>query len=119
MYYKCVQLFRFEEATKVYICSSCKLLNTKPFTMAHHFSQCTIVHFEDDEESRSPHIGMLDVPKDTQVYECTVCERMYCLKYYILLHLTERHHVTLTESPTVVLPMEFISMSTLIQEMCN
>ena len=57
--------------------------------MVQHFSQCTVVCFEDDEESRSPYIGMLDVPKDTQIYECAVCERTYCLKYYILLHLTE------------------------------
>ena len=112
-----LQIFRFDKAVKVYICSACKLIVIEPLTMSDHFGQCTIVHFEEDKGSA--YIGMIDVWIGTRIYECAVCERTYCLKYFMLLHLTEKHHITLTNCPSVVLPMEFISMSALIQEMSN
>ena len=46
---------------KVYICSVCKLLDTEPLTMSQHFGQCTVVHLEEDEESRAQYIGTVNV----------------------------------------------------------
>ena len=100
----------------MYICSACKLLVTEPITMTQHFAECTVVHF-DDEGSRSPFIGTMDVKVGTRIYECAVCEQFFTLKYFMQLHLTEKHYITLMNCLTVVLPMEFISMSALIEEM--
>ena len=84
--------------------------------MTQHFTECTVVCF-DDEESRSQFIGTMDVKVGTRIDECAVCEQFFTLKYFMQLHLTEKHNITLMNCLTVVLPMEFISMSALIEEM--
>ena len=52
----------------------------------------------------------------TRLYECTVCEQLFTLKYFMQLHLMEKHNITLTNSLSLNLPMEFISMSAVIEE---
>ena len=83
--------------------------------MSEHFAACTVVHFE-DEGSRRLYTGTMDMKIGTRLYECTVCEWLFTLKYFVQLHLTEKHNITLTNSLTLNLPMEFISMSPLIEE---
>ena len=100
----------------MYICSACKLLVTEPITVTQHFAECTVVCF-DDEGSRSPFIGTMDVKVGTRIYECAVCDWFFTLKYFMQLHLTEKHNITLNYCLIVVLPMEFIAMSALIEEM--
>ena len=85
-------------------------------TMSEHFAECTVVHFE-DEGSRRPYTGTMNMQIRTRLYECTVSELLFTLEYFMQLHLMEKHNITLTNSLTLNLPMEFISMSALIEEM--
>ena len=113
----CILHSRFEHATTVYICTACCRIQTIPVTYADHFADCTVVRF--DDSSTDFYVGHTVVLKNTKIYQCDVCGKMFCLKYYVLLHLTEKHFSCAWDLEKCAIPSTFVSMTVLISEMSN
>ena len=107
---------RFQDATTVYICTACCRIQTIPVTFGNHFADCTVVKFDGSTDF---YVGYTVVPKNIEIYQCDVCEKTFCLKYYVLLHLTEKHFACVSEYVKCVMPPAFVSMRVLITEMSN